>query len=131
MDHLIDSSVLIELERGVASPELTALVSGGGSAISVVTVSELLHGVHRASVELRARRRSIVERMLGIFQPLPIDTDVARVHSEIWAQLDASGRPINSHDMWIAATALVHDLTVLTLDTRDFARVPGLQVATG
>lgn len=128
VDRLLDSSVLIELERGTASTQVSELVESGGAAISVITASELLHGAHRASADRRVRRRLIVERILGSITPLPIDTNVARAHAELWAELESNGNSINSHDLWIAATALVYDLEVLTLDLRDFGRVPGLRV---
>ena len=129
MDRLIDSSVLIQLERRAVGADLIDALEERGGAISVVTASELLHGVHRAGNDQRARRRSIVERMLAIFDSVPIDLRVARVHSELWAELVSVGEKIDSHDLWLAATAVAHDFEILTLNTRDFERVPGLKVA--
>ena len=97
-------------------------------AISVITVSELLHGVHRARDAIRARRHAAVEHLLATFEPIPITEPVARVHSEIWAALAARGVTVGAHDLWIAATAVAHGFGVATLDARDFRRVPGLRV---
>jgi tRNA(fMet)-specific endonuclease VapC len=97
-------------------------------AISVITVSELLYGAHRAAPRERPRRFARVEYLLARFAALPISEEVARVHSRVWAELEAAGSIIGGHDLWIAATALANRLAVATLNGRDFARVPGLRV---
>jgi predicted nucleic acid-binding protein len=94
----------------------------------VITVSELLHGVHRARGARRARRRAFVEHLLAQLEAVPITEQVARVHAEIWALLAGRGAVIGSHDLWIAATALAHGFGVATRNARDFGRVPGLRV---
>ena len=53
---------------------------------------------------------------------------VARAHAEIWAALESDGNLISAHDLWIAATALGQGMAVATTNTRDFERVPGLDV---
>lgn len=93
----------------------------------MITVSELLHGVDRATGARRARRRAFVEHLLSRFDPVPITEQVARVHAEVWAELAARGETLGAHDLWIAATALAHGVGVATLDA-DFRRVPGLRV---
>jgi tRNA(fMet)-specific endonuclease VapC len=124
---LIDSDLLIALERDRAEL-LEAMPPDEELAISVITVSELLHGVHRAGGEVRARRRSFVERIVAEFDAIPITTVVARNQAEIWAELATGGRVIGSHDLWIAATAITYDLGVATRNTSEFERVPGLRV---
>jgi predicted nucleic acid-binding protein len=124
---LIDTSVLVDTERRRAPLETVA--DGEDRAISVVTASELLHGVHRAvDPTARMRRHAFVEWVLARMEPVPITTHVARVHAEIWARLEADGRLIAAHDLWIAATALAHGLRVATVNVRHFERVPGLDV---
>lgn len=96
--------------------------------ISVITVSELLHGVHRATGATRARRQAWVETLLAGAEAVPITLPVARVHAEVWAALAEQGNVIGQHDLWIGATALTHGLGVVTSNERDFARVPGLRI---
>ncbi len=62
------------------------------------------------------------------FEPIPIGPEVARIHAEVWARLEAAGAIIGAHDLWIAATALAHGLTVMTANVGEFERVPGLSV---
>ena len=105
MAVLVDTSVLIHAER--RSQSLNEAIGKRDRAISVITASELLHGVHRASSgSARARRAAFVEHLLAAIDPLPITTAVARSHAEIWAELERLGTPIGAHDLWIAATAL-------------------------
>ena len=94
----------------------------------MITVSELLHGVHRATGARRTRRRAFVEHLLAGIEAIPITQPVARVHAEIWSELAGAGRVLGSHDLWIAATALTYGLGLVTGNASDFDRVPGLRV---
>lgn len=124
---LIDTSVLIDAERD--SRVLAQLPQGAQHAISAITVSELLHGAHRAgSDRVRIRRQAVVEALLAAIEQLPITSRIARMHAQIWANLQAEGKIIGAHDLWIAATALAHGLTLATANTGEFERVPALEL---
>lgn len=127
MAVLIDTSVLIDAERRGGS--LADAIGRQDRAISVITASELLHGVHRARTPaLRARRAAFVEHLLAAIEPLPITTSIARAHAEVWAELESDGNLVGAHDLWIAATALSHGMGLATANCRDFERIPGLAV---
>jgi tRNA(fMet)-specific endonuclease VapC len=127
MALLIDTSVLIDAERRRRS--LSSNLGDDDRAISVITVSELLHGVHRAKDgTARTRRAAFVESLLSDVEALPITMAVARIHAEIWSALKEDGELIGAHDLWIAATALRYGMVVVTANIRDFERVPGLKV---
>ncbi len=126
MAVLIDTDVLIDLERGKSLP--ADVVGAEDCAISVITVSELLHGVHRATGAVRTRRRAFVEHLLAGMQSIPITEPVARVHAELWSGLTDRGEAIGAHDLWIGATAIAHGLSLATNNHAHFKRVPGLQI---
>jgi tRNA(fMet)-specific endonuclease VapC len=131
MALLLDTSVLVDVERSGKPYELALSEREREQEhlISVITVSELVHGVHRAVGERRRiRRQAFVEGLLARFEPIPISPEIARIHAEVWARLEAAGAIIGAHDLWIAATALAHDLCVATSNSREFERVPGLSV---
>lgn len=128
MAVLIDTDLLVDLERGVGSSDVDQMIGQQDRAISVITVSELLHGVHRATGARRARRSAFVEHLLAGLHAIPITDPVARVHADVWSQLAERGKVIGAHDLWIAATALAHGLTVATHNANEFERVPGLRV---
>ena len=101
------------------------------SFLSVITASELLHGVRRAvRPDQRARRSAFVEGVLERFPLLEIDLATARAHAQVWADLSEAGTLIGPHDLWLAAACLAHGLTMVTANVREFERVPGLQVET-
>jgi len=127
---LIDTDMLVELERGVVNPTVENAIGDEDRAISVITVSELLHGVHRATGAQRTRRQAFVEHLLSGMRALEITEQIARVHADVWAQLAAKGQLIGAHDLWIAATALAHGMGIATGNTDEFQRVPGLRVIT-
>lgn len=130
MGYLIDTSVLIEAERGRL--ELESLLAGREEEpffISVITVSELLHGVRRAEdAAVRARRSAFVEAALDALPVLGLDIFAARLHAELSAGLFARGTPVGVHDRWLGATCLAHGLTMATANPRDFGRIPGVEV---
>lgn len=129
MGLLIDASVFIAHERGKLELGANLGPSNESILVSVVTASELLHGVHRAATPAQARARSaFVEAILDRFPLVGVDTAMARVHARVWAQLAKKGTPIGAHDLWIGAQALALDFEVLTVNERDFRRVPGLAV---
>lgn len=128
MAVLIDTDLLVDLERGTSSANVDQVIGDQDRAISVITVSELLQGVHRATGARRAQRSAFVEHLLAGLRAIPITDPVARVHAEIWAQMAQHGNVIGAHDLWIAATAVAHGLSVATRNAVDFQRVPGLRV---
>jgi tRNA(fMet)-specific endonuclease VapC len=130
MGALIDTSLLVAVERGELGLE-RALEGFEDEplAVSVITASELLHGVHRArGGARRARREAWVETLLGSIPVLAFDLVAARTHARLWAQLAAAGTAVGAHDLILAATALSRGLDVLTRDHRSFPRIPDLAV---
>lgn len=123
----VDTSVFVGIERGGLSWEdLDDSCGDNDRAISVITVSELLHGAARSS-HFRARRLAFVERIIASSTPEPVTETIARVHGDLTATLARSGASIGANDSWIAATAIANGWMVATLD-QAFDRVPGLQV---
>jgi predicted nucleic acid-binding protein len=127
---LIDASILIAVERGKLDFE--AALAGHREtdfALSSITASELLHGVHRASsVSVRARREAYVESILVSLPVIAFDIISARVHARLSAKLSEKGTTVGAHDLLIASTALSRGLDVVTRDERSFPRIPGLSL---
>lgn len=128
MAVLIDTSVAVE-RRGLPPEDAIAVVGAEDAAMASITASELLIGVHRAdSPARRLRREAFVETILAALPVIAFDLRIARVYAQLSAQLAAAGQPIGAHDLLISATALADGSAVLTLNMRNFARVPGLVV---
>ncbi len=130
MAALIDSSVLIAAERGLL--DVGSLAKEPGKielAISVITASELLHGVYRANTRLRrARRETYVEAILAALPVIPFDLICARTHARLWADLAERGVNVGAHDLVIASTAIAHRMDLATRDERSFPRISGLSL---
>ena len=94
-------------------------------AISVLTEHELLYGIaHNPQFKLRAT----VERLLAILPKLQLDSATVAKAALVRVDLRQSGLPICPYDLLIAATAVQHSLTMVTHNTQEFERVPGLLV---
>ncbi|MPZ49195.1 MAG: PIN domain-containing protein [Dehalococcoidia bacterium] len=129
MGILIDTSVLIGLERRGASLDVLNEI-GDELAISAVSLSELLFGLHRArTIEQRQQRQEFIDTALEVLPLLPVDRVVAEVHARIWSDLTAAGQLIGTHDFFIAATAIAYDYALLTHNAREFARIPAFRSA--
>jgi predicted nucleic acid-binding protein len=127
---LIDTSVLIAVERGQLDPAtLTEEAEDEPVAIAAITASELLHGVHRLrAAASRARAERFVENLLALVPVVPFDLDVARVHARLDAELAAAGTTVGDGDLLIAATAVAWDYRIATRDLRSFPRIKGVDL---
>lgn len=129
MGLIVDTNVFIRFERNSHPIDVSSWDSSDEVYMSVITVSELLMGVHRANTEARRQRRSeFVEAVIAGASVLDFTTAAARIHAEIYANLANQGQLIGAHDFIIAATALCYELPLLTDNVQEFSRVPKLQV---
>ena len=130
MATLIDSSVLIAAERGLLEiDDISARLAKEDVALSAVTASELLHGLHRArTAAQRHRRQAFVEGLLAQLPVIPFDLTGARVHASLWADLSGRGVAIGERDLMIGATAICKGYSLATRDERSFPKIPGLKV---
>ncbi len=131
MSYLIDTNVLSELRRREPDASVVRWLErrpATGLYLSVLTLGELRKGIE--ALPEGERKRALVDwleiELLGFFagRVLPIDARVA----DRWGYLAAQvGRPMPAIDSLLAATALTHDLTLVTRNRRDF-QYPGLAV---
>jgi tRNA(fMet)-specific endonuclease VapC len=138
MGTVLDTTVFVEFERATRTlPAERAMQTVGERledrlgaddqvAIAAITASELLHGVHRATEEHRARREAFVEAVLNAFPLVSFGLRVARVHARLWASLASSGADVGAHDRIVAATAMSVGWRVGTANMRHFGCIPGL-----
>jgi tRNA(fMet)-specific endonuclease VapC len=102
-----------------------AVAHSGKATVSTLTIFELRFGIAKST-----RIASNAERLdlfLSSLQILSFDQEDARVAGNIRAELERAGRPIGPYDYLIAAQAIRHDLTLITANEKEFARVPGLR----
>lgn len=126
--YLIDTNVISEARkdkaanRGVQAFFKDAATRSTGLYLSVITVGELRRGVelirHRGDLPQSEKLEAWLAKLLATYASLilPLDQDIA----QLWGRLRVPHHE-NAIDKQIAATALIHDLTLVTRNTRDFA----------
>jgi len=129
MAYLLDTNVCIALING-SSPLVRARFAKAVEArepvwIPSVSVYELWYGVAK-SVQKQANTLRLQKFLDGPARLLEFAGEDARHAGEIRSRLERSGRTIGAYDILIAGQALHHKLTLVTANTREFARVPGL-----
>jgi tRNA(fMet)-specific endonuclease VapC len=132
MGVIFDTSFLIEAER--RESEISRFLENRKEevfGISIITVSELLHGVRRAdSTKRRLKRSAYVEKVIELFPIYNFEISTARIYAELWADLSRKGIQIGAHDLIIGSTALSLGFSVVTLNLRHFERIEGLKIET-
>jgi len=125
--YLLDSDRLIDYLRGrLDAIALVDQLQPDGIALSVVTIAEVMEGIQRDPA--RVAREAAFGQVIRGFTLLAIDEPVARRFAALRGHLRDVGRTIGDLDTMIAATALHHDLTLVTRNRRHFERVPDLKI---
>ena len=129
MRYHLDTNVIIAILKNrpavVRARMTSALAAGDTMAMSSVVLYELWYGVARSQ-----RRREHAERLRhflsGAITVEPFAGEDAAAAGDLRAGLEATGRPIGPYDLLIATQALRTGATLVTANTAEFARVPGL-----
>ena len=134
MGIVLDSSVAIASERrGDNVAKLLKLIfaaTGDQEAVlSAIGLTELVHGIYRAQTpEIRARRELFIHELLVNVEVYAFTQETALLAGKIDGEQQARGISVPFSDLLIGATALLHGYSVLTVNVRDFRKIPGLSV---
>jgi tRNA(fMet)-specific endonuclease VapC len=128
MRYLLDTNICIYLIKKRPAQVLSKFQahSVGEIGISAITIAELQYGVHK-SQHIEQNQRALEQFLIPLIC-IPFDDQAAATYGEIRAALETQGTPIGALDTLIAAHALSLNVTLVTNNTREFSRVPGLQV---
>lgn len=125
MTYLPDTNACITLLRRRNAKLMARWQAAKANDCSVV-VYELRHGAERSPNPTREHVK--LDVFLAPFRSLPFDDSCARTCAEIRHKLELGGMVIGPHDLQIAAVALRHGLILVTHNTREFERIPGLKM---
>jgi predicted nucleic acid-binding protein len=134
MGLILDSSVIIAAERRGETAEqlIERILRATGdqdAALSAVGLTELVHGIYRASTpEIRLRREAFLNELLAVLTVYPYTRETALLAGKLDGELQSRGVVIPFADLLIGATALALSYSVLTVNFRHFERIPGLSV---
>lgn len=129
MTYLVDTDWIIDYLTGqTAAQTLFTQLIPNGIAVSIISVSEIYEGIYgsrdptRADEAFRAFLRQV--NVLGISRA------VAQRNGRIRNELRQRRRPVNQRalDLFIAATALEHNLTLVTRNSDDYSDIPSIQL---
>jgi tRNA(fMet)-specific endonuclease VapC len=125
--YMLDTNIVSDAIRNPygRAAERMATMDDEMIAISAIVASELRFGAAKRG---SARLTDLIEAVVGRIAVLPYE-DVASHHfAEIRLSVERQGKPVGTTDLFIAAHARSLDLTLVTANTREFARIPGLKV---
>lgn len=128
MTYLLDTSVYSQpLRRKPVLPALTRWRDAGDAAcrVSIVTLAEVEFGIELE--QSPARREKYRHLLQDRLEPVPCTTDIWLRFARLKARQQTLGRRVADLDLLIAATALVHDWTVATLNHTDFSKIESLK----
>lgn len=123
--HCLDSDFLIEVARRSPGAQalLVALEKDGRPVVSAISVFEVTNTA-------RDGDRALLLEFVDTFDVAPVDGSVAIAASKVSQSLLRRGLALPPPDVLIAATCLLHGLTLVTRNKRHFGRVPGLRIHT-
>ena len=119
---VLDTNAIIQILNGKLSPPTLGFEE---ILVPIIVVGELFFGVHKSGLTEENRRRLL--RLLDLVSIVPVDVEVSERYGQVKSQLRKIGRPIPENDMWIAATALRHNLPLVAND-KHFRNIDGLAV---
>jgi predicted nucleic acid-binding protein len=121
---IADTSVFIGLEAMRFDP---SRFSDSEWGVSAITLGELRLGVLQATDPESASRRLSTYQLAQRFEPLAVDERVSDAWALLVSRLRAAGRRVPINDSWIAATAIVHGVPIVTQDA-DYDAMPDVEV---
>jgi len=132
--RLFDTAFLVDLvnaDAGAARLAKKIDEEASPSFISVITLHEYLFGIYfryEKDKTLLKEKLDSAERDLSRFEPVPLTPEITRLSACMHAELTRSGKLIGINDMYIAATAIRYDLTLVTRNKAHFRRIPKLNI---
>lgn len=128
MDYLLDTNTCMALHKGQPASvraQFDKAARTGAVWVPAIVLFELWYGVAR-SARPKENAEDLATFLGGPVRILGFDGEDAKEAGVVRASLERVGRPIGAYDTLIAGQALSHKLTLVTANTKEFARVKGL-----
>ncbi|HAQ21004.1 MAG TPA: VapC toxin family PIN domain ribonuclease [Prolixibacteraceae bacterium] len=126
MDYLLDTNICIYYFKGQYDlKEKIGKIGFQKFAISEVTLAELIYGAEKS--QKKAQNIKVVEDFAERISIIPI-FDSIRIYGKEKARLKQKGTVISDLDLFIGATAIVNDMTLVTRNVREFERLDNIRI---
>lgn len=126
---LLDTDVVSFLLKGDSrAAAYMPMIQGNRLALSFMTVAELFQWA--AIRKWGTQRVMRLEQTLSMYVIVPVDIELCRIWGSLRAERQAAGHTIAPQDAWIAATALRHNLSLITHNASDYQGIAHLDVRT-
>lgn len=125
--YLLDTNIVSDLVRHPQGRVFQQIATVGEDSVctSIIVACELRFGAAKSGSPRLAQQ---VERILEVLPALPLEPPVDENYATIRTYLEQAGTPIGANDLLIAAHAIALNLTLITANTREFERVPALDL---
>lgn len=127
MRYLLDTNIFIAAMKGAEKVrDKLIVVPLSDLLLSPIVLGELQLGVEKS--QHRQKNAARLAHLVEGIQLAALDAESSRQYGEIRAELERMGAPIGANDYWIAAQGRAHGAVVVTDNTGEFSRVPGLAI---
>lgn len=127
MSYLLDTNICVYWFKGNQKIEHKALSVGlDNLAISFINLSELYYGAYKS--ERQSENLATIQKMLKKIEIIDSSDKVCRLFGKLKAHLEKAGKIIDDADLFIAACAIEHDLTLVSNNEKHFKRINELKI---
>jgi tRNA(fMet)-specific endonuclease VapC len=128
MTYLLDTNACIELlnERDTPIAQKLSVTNFQEIVVCSVVKAELYHGAYKSNRS--EANLNLLARFFQRFASLPFDDSAAEQYGRLRALLQKQGNLIGPNDLLIASIAIANNVTLVTHNTGEFSRIPGLQM---
>lgn len=126
--YMLDTNICIYILNKASANLIKKLTSKDPAQISISSIvySELLYGISKSNK--KEKNKSALDCLLKDIGIKPYDAKSGVVFGDIRSRMEKTGNIIGPYDMLIAAHAMASGSVLVTHNTRDFERVPGLYI---
>ncbi len=126
---LVDTNIVSYLMKGDARAKpYVPHLENKLLAISFITVGELYFWAEKNN--WGDNKRKALETTLHNYIVVPYDNEIAKLYARVAAERERAGHRISNNDAWIAASALRHEVPLVTHNSKDFEQIPSLNIIT-
>ena len=126
--YLLDTNICIYIakQKPISVLKRFEKMKPGEVAMSAITYGELLYGAEKS--QHPKKTKETLNDLIYIIPSLPLTNEVSEHYAHIRATLEKKGKPIGNNDLWIASHAQALNITLVTNNEKEFARISHLKI---